>query len=413
MSAGAMQGLRVLDHGHVWAGPLLGGMFADMGADVITIQAPHRHSGISMGGVGRLNPAIHGGSGPDSPRAYHGPDRNKRSATLDLSAPRGNAIYKELIKASDVVIENFSPGVMPRLGLGYDDLRRANPRIIMASLSATGATPGPWRDLVTYGPSLAALYGLKSVQGYQDNPQPREDTADLDPTAAAHAFVAICAALEYRDRTGRGQFIDIAQGEAALQRIAEPLMDYFFNGRVAGPQGNRYPGIAPHGVYRAAGEDAWVAIVVRDDAEWAALVGVGGGEEPRLREPRFESIAGRLEQQDALDDAIEAWTRRHAPMALTERLQGAGVAAFPVMGPPELLVDPNHAALRASGMEMQIEQPITPAQIYHTIPWKLPKNPGAVRRPAAEPGADNGYVYGELLGMSATEIQSLREAGTI
>ena len=154
------------------------------------------------------------------PLAYHGYDRGKHSINLNIGEEEGKNLYKRLIAISDVGVENFSAGVMSRLGLGYEVLREVNSGIILASLSATGATEGPWRDLVTYGPSLAALYGQKGVLGYEGDPQPREDTADLDPTAAGHAFFAILAALEYRDRTGLGQYIDMSQGEAAVQRIA-------------------------------------------------------------------------------------------------------------------------------------------------------------------------------------------------
>lgn len=270
-----LEGIRVVDQGHVWAGPLLGMFLADLGAEVIKVGAPHRRSGVSMGSqrtpIGNIG-GDRGGTAPDDPRAFHGLDRGKMSISIHLGDPRGVDIYKRLVARSDIVLENFSPRVMPGLGLGWNALREVNPRLIMISLSATGATDAPWRDLVTYGPSLAALYGLKSLLGYPGDPQPREDTADLDPTAAGHAMVAVLAALEHRDRTGEGQFIDLAQGEATLQRAAEPLMEYLMNGRDAGPQGNRERGIAPHGAYPCAGEDEWIAIAARTDAQWQALL---------------------------------------------------------------------------------------------------------------------------------------------
>ena len=193
-----LEGIRVVDQGHVWAGPLLGMFLADLGAEVIKVGAPHRRSGVSMGTqrtpVGNIG-GDRGGTAPDDPRAFHGLDRGKMSISIHLGDPRGLEIYKRLVALSDIVLENFSPRVMPGLGLGWETLREVNPRLIMISLSATGATDAPWRDLVTYGPSLAALYGLKSLLGYAGDPQPREDTADLDPTAAGHAFIAVLAAL--------------------------------------------------------------------------------------------------------------------------------------------------------------------------------------------------------------------------
>ncbi len=399
-----MQGQRVLDHGHVWAGPLLGSMFADMGAEVIKVQAPHRPSGVAM--AGRAAGAAE--ADRDDPRAFHGRDRGKLSVTVDLAQPEGHDLYLSLVRVSDIVIENFAPRVMPGLGLDYRALSEANPRIIMASLSAAGATPGPWRELLTYGPSLSALYGIKSVQGYRGDPQPREDTADLDPTAAAHAFVAISAALEYRERSSRGQHIDLAQGEATMQRIAEPLMDYLFNGRVAGPQGNRYPGLAPHGIYRAAGDDRWLSIAVRDGDEWSALVALAADEAPQLGDTRFADTPGRLEHQDELDTVIERWTVQHDAMELARTLQAAGVAAFPVVGPPELLTDPNYSALRSRHVRVETESSLEAEQLYESIPWKLEATPGLIRLPTPRLGEHNTRIYGELLGLSTEALEELR-----
>ncbi|MBI4233578.1 MAG: CoA transferase [Chloroflexi bacterium] len=416
-----LEGIRALDHGHVWAGPLLGNMLSDMGAQVIKVQAPHRFSGVAMGGVGSREAGL--GNRPpsrDHPLAYHGYDRGKLSITLDLSKEAGKQLYKRLVAVSDIIIDNFSPGVWERLDLGYRVLRQANPRIIVASLAATGSTPGPWRDALTYGPSVAALYGLKSLLGYQDDPHPREDTADIDPTAASYGLVAILAALEYRDRTGKGNYIDLSHGEAALQRIAEPMMDYFFNGRVAGIQGNRYPGVAPHGIYRCTDAspeegretaDRWVSIVVWEQEEWEALCRVLEPECPQARDPRYQDRVGRVRHQDELDRLIEQWTRRRSAEEATRLLQQAGVAACPVMGLPDLLGDPNQEALRT---QVQVEVPeVTPSDIYQGIPWKLARNPGSIRGPVPTTGEHNEFVFGELLGVVPAELAYLKRDGII
>ena len=409
-----LEGLRVLDHGHVWAGPLLALGFAEMGAEVIKVQAPAKDSGISMGGR-QLPGLIAKGTviDPQDPFQYHGFDRGKQSITLDLRSEKGVALYKRLVETSDVVVENFSPGVMDDLGIGYDVLCEVNPAIILASLSATGATEGPWRDLITYGPSLSALYGIKSLLGYTDDPMPREDTADLDPTAAAHGFFAVLAALEYRERTGQGQHIDMAQGEGTLQRIAEPMMDFLFNGRIAGPQGNRYPGIAPHGIYRTAGDDAWIAISVRDDDEWFALLGVAQVGSGALASPRFRARQQRLANQDELDAALESWTSAQDATELTLALQGAGVAAYPVAGPPEMLADENFDALRKKHIELPDGSPITIEQIYTGVIWKLPKTPGVVPGPIPELAGANARVFGDVLGLTEEEQTALAAEGVI
>ena len=410
-----LDGIRVIDHGHVWAGPLLGMMMADLGAEVIKVGPPHRQSGVSMGGrqspVGSLG-GDRGATPPDDPRAFHGLDRGKISIAIHLGDPRGLELYKRLIARADVVFDNFAPRVMPSLGLDYQTLSAVNPRIIMASLSAAGATPGPWRDLVTYGPSLAALYGLKSLLGYAADPQPREDTADLDPTAAGHAFIAVLAALEYRERSGKGQFIDLAQGEATLQRAAQPLMDYLLNRRDAGPQGNRSAGLAPHGVYPAHGDDAWLAIVVRSDDEWASLRQLAAG---ALDNPGWDRALHRLQDQDALDDALAAWTRTHDAATLAERLQQAGVPAFPMMSPIDLLTDPDFASLNAAAIDLSAEAaaPARNGALYVGTPWKMQRSPAALRAPTPNRGEHDDYIYGDLLGLTDSERSELREAGII
>ena len=466
-----LEGIRVIDQGHVWAGPLLGMFLADLGAEVIKVGAPHRRSGVSMGSqrtpVGNIG-GDRGGTAPDDPRAFHGLDRGKMSISIHLGDPRGVEIYKRLVSLSDIVLENFSPRVMPGLGLGWETLREVNPRLIMISLSATGASDAPWRDLVTYGPSLAALYGLKILLGYPGDPQPREDTADLDPTAAGHAMVAVLAALEHRDRTGEGQYIDLAQGEATLQRAAEPLMDYLMNGRDAGPQGNRERGIAPHGAYPCAGEDEWIAIAARTDAHWQALLnaaqhdaatsapgaapedGAAGatgsvpeddatgatstalddgatgtlGVPPRdaaegaagaLADPRWQRGLHRLKAQDELDAAIAEWTRTQDAEALAERLQAAGVPAARFCGPEQLLAEDDFATLCAAGIDLSAEQaaPVRDGALYIGTPWKFTRTPSAITAPVANRGEHDDYVFTELLQIPAPELTALREAGIL
>jgi len=392
----------------------LGLFLSDLGAEVIKVGAPHRRSGVSIGGqqapVGSIG-GDRGSTAADDPRAFHGLDRGKKSISIHLGDPRGRELYLRLVAQSDVVLENFSPRVMPSLGLSYDVLSEVNPGLIMIALSASGATDGPWRNLVTYGPSLAALYGLKSLLGYPDDPQPREDTADLDPTAAGHAFIALLAALEYRERTGRGQFIDLAQGEATLQRAAQPLMDWLLNRREAGPRGNRSSAMAPHGVYPAAGTDAWLAIVVRSDAEWAALCQLA----PQLARPEWSTASGRLRDQDRLDDAVADWSRNYEAMDLSVQLQGIGVPAFPMMDPTALLIDDDYGALANVGIDLSAEavSSVRGGALYTGVPWKLERTPAALSGPIPNRGEHDDEVYGALLGLDEAARAELREAGVI
>lgn len=399
----ALAGIRALDLGQVWAGPLLGSMLGDHGAEVIKVLTASRTWGAMMKGATALDAAT-------DVQMFQTFDRNKVGVSLNLRTDEGRELFLRLVEKSDIVFENFHPSVMPRLGLGYDTLSMRNPRIIMASLSASGATPGPWRDLVTYGPSLAALYGLKSLLGYHDEDRILEDAADLDPTAAAHAFVAIMAAIEYRERSGRGQFIDMAQGEAALCRMGEAIMDYTMNGRVAGPQGNRYPGFAPHGIYRAAGDDQWVSIVVGDDEEWRGFVDAIGSPGWAL-DPRFADGYGRTMHQDELDRLVEGWTIGHSARDITEMLQARGVAAFPVYSSAEILADPNDEALRQDVIVEHSD--LDAAQVLTGAPWKYSRTPPSIRLPSPGLGQHNEYVLGEIVGLSAEEIARLGEAGVV
>jgi benzylsuccinate CoA-transferase BbsF subunit len=388
--------------------------FADLGAEVFKVGAPHRLSGVSIGGqrapVGSIG-GDRGSTSPDDPRAFHGLDRGKRSIAIHLGDPRGRELYLRLVEQSDIVLENFSPRVMPSLGLSYDVLADVNPRIIMVALSAAGATEGPWRSLVTYGPSLAALYGLKSLLGYPDDPQPREDTADLDPTAAGHAFVAVLAALEHRERTGRGQFIDLAQGEATLQRAAQPLMDWLLNRRDAGPLGNRGSAMAPHGVYPALGEDAWLAIIIRSDEEWSALCALA----PQLDQAEWTTMRGRLNDENALNAVLSSWTRDYEAMELSILLQAAGVPAFPMMDPTSLLIDEDYAALSNADIDLSADSAasVRGGALYTGTPWKMARTPAVLAEPIPNRGEHDEEIYGELLGLDESARAELREAGLI
>jgi benzylsuccinate CoA-transferase BbsF subunit len=402
----------VLDLGQVWAGPLLGQYLGDMGAEVIRVESAMRQGMQS----GARTPV----TDPEDPRAWLAMARNRRSITLNLASTEGAELFKALVAHSDVLLENFSPRAMRKLGLDYPVLARVNPRLIMASLSAAGQY-GPWHDLLTYGPSLTALYGMKSLLAYHDDPAIQEDVADLDPTAATYAFFAILSALEYRERTGLGQYIDMAQGEAGFCSLGEAVMDYFMNGRVARPMGNRHPAMAPHGIYRCKDEgadsdpihpssfiphpsDEWVAIAVETDDEWRALCRVMG--EPAWSgDTRFADTWGRLHHQDELDERLSAWTCQYSSTELTERLQAAGVAAFPVLTALRIVEDEH---LRARRRDVQIAaEHLDRDLVVYGIPWKLSGTPGAIRRPVVPPGTDNGYVFGELLHLPESEIRRL------
>lgn len=380
-----LAGIRAIDFGQVWAGPLLGQYLADFGAEVIQVTTPERAAVQLSGGAGTAGL---------SPISYSNMGRNRRSLALDTTSEAGRAVFHRLVAVSDIVFDNFSPRGAASVGIDYATLSAVNPRIIVASLSAAGRD-GPWRGLATYGPSLTALYGIKSHLGYAGETDIQEDVADLDPTAATYAFIAVMAALRARDRTGVGQFIDMAQGEAGMANLGEAVLEYTLNGRVLGPTGNRDRVMAPHGIYPAAGEDAWIAIAVESERAWEALctaLGAGG----LAQDPRFRTMYRRLRAADALDAAIGALTAAFEVHALALRLQEAGVAAYPVLDTYGVVADPQLAHRRAlygvavPGLEA--------SAILNPTPWLLSATPPTVYGPSREVGADNEYVLGEVIG---------------
>jgi crotonobetainyl-CoA:carnitine CoA-transferase CaiB-like acyl-CoA transferase len=391
----------VLDLGQVWAGPLLGQYLSDFGAEVIRVETGRR--------LGMQSGATAVPTDPAAPAAYNVLFRNRRSVSLDLEQPLGRALFLRLAAVSDLVFDNLSPRAVRKLGIDYQALRRANPGIVVASLSAAGQD-GPWADVLTYGPSLTALYGIKSLLGYPGENRIMEDVADLDPTAATYAMVAILAALRRRDRTGEGAFIDLAQGEAGLAALAEAALEFSMNGVVLGPQGNRHRAMAPHGIYPSAGEDAWISIAVDSDATWQAFCAVVGQSRAAV-DPRFATMADRLRHVEELDAIVGEWTRPFDARDLAERLQAAGVAAYPVQDPLAAVRD-EQIAFRRRGVRVAAEA-VDAAQIFTATPWFLDEAPPTVHGPARPLGADNATVLADLLGLPDADLAEAIAAGAI
>ncbi len=391
-----LEGLRVIDLGQVWAGPLLGRYLSDYGADVIVVDTASRPR------------AVAGSVDPTEPLAWEGYYRNRRSVQLDLKTPKGVELFKGLLQEADVMIDNFTPRVLPNFGLDYEDLAAEFPRLIIAALSAGGRS-GPWADVLTYGPTLTGLYGVKSVNGYPEDGVVMEDASDLDPIAGTYGMLAIMSALVHRDRTGEGQMIEIAQGEAGFIAVTEAVIEYVWNGRVMGPQGNLHRVLAPHGIYPCEGDNNWIAIACGSDEEWSALARTAGHRE-WLERDEFRTAAGRRAARTELDAAIGGWTRSEESVALTQQLQEAGVAAIPAMDVLKMLADPQHNH-RREHFELAGEFPMD--SILDGNPWHLSAAPPRLRLPTPDPGQHSEEVFGELLGLSAAEVQRLQAEGVI
>src|SRR5881227_327011 len=301
-----LAGIRVADFTWVWAGPFCTLQLAHLGAEVIRVETATRACVTRL-----LPPFADFEPGPNRSGYYNQYNQGKKSVALDLKRPEAVEVARRLCAASDVVAENFAAGVMDRAGLGYETLRRARPDVIMIALSGYGAT-GPDADKVSYGPAQVPLSGMSSVTGYRGFPPMHVGISYGDPTGGLHGAVAVLAALLHRARTGEGQYIDLSQWETSMAVLPEAITAWTMNGEAPPRDGNRDPWMAPHGVFRAAGEDRWVALAVEDDAAWgrfAVLVG-----RPELgADPRFATLADRKRHEDELEDLVTAWTSRHAP----------------------------------------------------------------------------------------------------
>ena len=413
MNRPPLHNIRVVDLGSAWAGPMAGQLLADMGAEVIKVESRARMDGMRLGRP-MIPIANHGedfaggdrGLWPELQPVFHGLNRNKLSVTLNLRADVGRDILKRLAALSDVVLSNFSPGVLQRLGMDYESLSAVKSDIIVAAMPAFGDA-GPLRDMVAYAPIIQAMSGMMSLVGY-----PPEDGEPLvgelqaawsDTVAALCAALGVVAALRHRNRTGAGQYVEAAHLEGTTALLGVPMLEYQMTGIVPTPPGNDDPEFTPHNNYPCSGADSWVAIAVRTEAEWRALCGFIGGAD-LIADARFSTKDARWENRRALDEIISAWTRTLTPQQVMERLQAVGVAAMPVMNIADQFADPH---LNARETYVEIDHPHVGAEMLYGVPWRFSETPGQVRTPAPLLGQHNSYVLGELMGIADNELERL------
>ncbi len=396
-----LDGVRIADFTWVWAGPFGAMQLAHLGAEVIKIESADR---LDLARRVAIYPAD---MEPHYNRcAYFNQwSQGKKSVALDLSKPEALEVVKELIGDCDVVMDNFAAGVMERLGLGYDDLVKIKPDIVMASICGFGHS-GPCAPYIGYGPAVAMISGVCSLSGYHGGSPQEVGISYGDPNGGWNAATAICAALVARERTGRGQYIDVSLWEAMSVLVPEGWMGYAMNGGQPQRMGNRDVLMAPHNCYPAAGEDEWVTIACADDAEWRALARAIG--RPELADdPRFAGQTTRKANEDALDALIAEWTRTRTKWQTTEILQAVGVAAFPTMHSKDLDEDPH---IGGRGFFSQLPHPEVGVRKHPGIPWHTARGPNGVRSAAPILGADTDQVLRDVLGYPADRIARLREA---
>lgn len=395
-----LAGVRVADFSWVWAGPFCTLHLAHLGAEVIKIES-RSHLDLT-----RRLPLFPRDVEPGVNRSviFNQWSLGKKSVALNLSKAEGVALAKELIAKSDVVVDNFATGVMERMGLGYDDLKKVKPDIIMASISGYGHT-GPLRNYMAYGPAIAPLTGLSSLTGYVGGSAQEVGISYGDPNAGINAAVAVCAALAARKRTGKGQYIDISLWEAVAALLPDGWVDYAMNGTQPPRQGNRDRWMAPHNCFRCAGDDEWVTIVCGTEEEWQALC--RAIDQPQLvNDRRFLTVRDRKAHEDALEAILTEWTAVRDKWDVTRILQAAGVAAFPSMNCKNIADDPH---LNAREFFARPVHPEVGARMYTGIPWRLRNAPNGVQAPAPLLGQHTDYVMRELLQYSEQQIAKLKE----
>ena len=332
-----LDGLKVVELTGNWAGPIVGRHLGDLGADVVKLEWAARPATRALFMPG---PTQDPQKYPyDRAMYFNLLNRNKRDLVVNLAEDEGRDVFLDLIRESDVFVENNSARVMPNLALDYETVRQENPRLIYVSMSGFGAT-GPWRDWSAYGSNIEASSGLASVTGYSADQVRRTPLFYADPVSGNHATVAILAALEHRDETGEGQYIDIALNEAGAAHFFEALLAYQTTDEVRRPNGNRDRRFAPQGAYRAAGEDVWIALSVQSDADWAALCEVIDRDD-LLADSALFTLEGRISRHDEIDVAIEAWTSQREQYEAAWELQRGGVSAAPILANWQVLHDPH------------------------------------------------------------------------
>lgn len=398
-----LEGIRVADFTWVWAGPFCTLQLAHLGAEVIRIESATRTCVTRL-----LPPFADGRPGPNRSGYFNQYNQGKLSLALDLKRPQAIAVAQDLVAACDVVCENFAAGVMERMGLGYEALRRRRSDLVMIALSGYGAS-GPDAEFVSYGPAQVPLSGMSSLTGYAGWPPMHVGISYGDPTGGLHGAFAVLAALWHRAATGEGQYIDLSQWETSIATLAEGVLEQSLTGTQPPRAGNRDPHMAPHGIFRCAGEQRWVAIAVRDDEEWRRLAACMGA--PALAgDPRFATLAARQANEDALEALVGAWTRARTDAAVAATLQAAGLAADVAMTNRDLAEDED---LRRSGFHVYREHPEVGSRLHLGIPWQMSETPCTVRRAAPCLGEDTDDVLRRVVGYDDARIAALRAAGVL
>ncbi len=408
-----LQGIRVIDCGHVFAVPYAGGLMADLGAEVIKVEGPERLD------ITRDSPfsGVHADNDPGADpwnRAsnFNLINRGKKSLVLDLNRAEGREILKDLIRVSDVFMESFTPRVMRSWGLEYADMKTLKPDIIMVSNTGYGRGSGPYSRYPAQATTQEATHGLAHVTGYRGGIPSKAGQSYVDFLACWACLMGVALALRHRQRSGRGCWIDVGMYQLGCFTVGEYILDWLANRRLGGRLGNRHPSCAPQGCYPCAGDDQWCVVSVRNDEEWAALC--LAMKRPELaRDVHFATNPDRLERHDEIDAIISRWTRGLTKVEAMERLQGAGVPAGAVFDARDVNLNPHYWS---RGFLETVEFPADRGMGKRVImgrPWRLSKTPLAVRGPGPAFGQHNREVLEGILGYGDRQCAALEQAGIV
>ncbi len=391
-----LAGIKVADFSGNATVPLATKVLGSYGAQVVKIEGRNRAD------LQRLSPPYKDGiAGVNRSGQFNEWNTSKLSVAVNLAHPKGVALAKRFVAWADFVVENFAGGVMERMGLGYEELKKIKPDTIMLSSCVYGQT-GPYATLPGFGQHLTAASGFDHITGWPDR-EPIGVQFYTDFVAPHYNTVVLLAALDYRRRTGKGQYIDMSQYESGIHFVAPLALDYFVNKRVANRMGNRCDYAAPHGAYCCRGEDRWCAITAFTDEEWASLCRIIGNPAWTI-DPRFTTLPARKENEEELDRLLAEWTINYPPEEVMTLMQGAGVAAGVLETGEDLMEhDPQ---LRHRGYFQEIDHPEMGKYFAQGPGFQLSKSPSELR-PAPSLGEHNEYALRELLGMSDEEIAEL------
>jgi benzylsuccinate CoA-transferase BbsF subunit len=385
-----LEGVRVLDFGWVWAGALPGQLLAFLGAEVIKVESMARLDSMRMG-----LPLVGDKLDPEQQPMFHNVNRGKRSLSIDIQSPKARDLLLDLVGHCDVAIENFTPGVIARAGLSYDDLRARRPDLVMLSLSGGGQT-GALRDFRSYAATIAAYCGLDVLSGYPHEEPLGIQQAYGDPNASVFGAVGLVAALVRQRRTGRGDYIDLAQLEAGLATVGEAVAAEALMAGFETPLGNQpTAGEIIHECFSCHGEDEWVAVVVESDTQLVQLRTLLQVHDSSLQEVRSELVK---------------WCATRGHVQAMEELQHVGVPAGAVTSAEDRFANPHFAS---RGVYKETEHPVIGWELVYDVPWKFVGGPDVAVRAAPMMGEANEYLVCGLLGHSHEYLASLIDEGVL